>query len=181
WAVYTNNDYSKLLDWNPVLSAQTLKESQVKGLYTLPDLRDEFLERLPKAYQIPPVSNELMQPMDSTVQHQFTVYSTTSGKLCGVRKGWALAKGRVTKRNVFVLKNSARSYFFSTAIEYRGDLSDMMMAKDPLDKTNYSDSGFNVCVTTSDLSKGEYWAGILLQTWDGLYYYIQAPDKIIVK
>ncbi len=181
WAVYSNNDYSKLMDWNPALSAETLRQSQVKDVYVLPDLRDEFLKRVPDAYQLPAISAEQIIPADSTVKYQIIIHTTKDGLRCGTRKGWALAKGKVTKRNLFVLKDSVKSYFFSTAIEYRGDLSEMMMALDPSDKTNYSDSGFNVCVATSGLSKGTYDVGVLLETWDRFYYYIPAHMSIIVK
>jgi hypothetical protein len=181
WAVYSSNDYSKLMDWNPALSAETLRQSQVKDAYVLPDLRDDFLKRVPDAYQLPPISAEQIIPADSTVKYQIIIHTTKDGLRCGTRKGWALAKGKVTKRNLFVLKDSVKSYFFSTAIEYRGDLSEMMMALDPLDKTNYSDSGFNVSVSISGLTKGEYEVGVLLETWDQFLYYIPTPEKIVVK
>jgi hypothetical protein len=180
WAVYFYDDYSKIVDWNPMLSAETLKESQKKSVYILPDLRDEYLNRLPEAFQLPAFQDELLVPADSTIKYRFKIQKTKDGLWCGTRRAWALAKGKVTKRNLFVLRNSTRSYFFSTSIEYRGDLSEMMNALDAGDKTNYSDSGFNVRVSISGLAKGEYEVGILLETWDQSLYYIPTPEKIVV-
>ncbi len=181
WAVHSNNDYSKLVDWNPTLSAQELIESQEKGIYILPDLTDEYLRRAPQAKELIYDSWASVIPADSTVKYEFTLQPTKKGDVYGIRRGWALAKMKTTKRNIFVLKSGSKSYFFSISVDYRDDLSAMMNQQNPEDKTNYSESGFNFSLKTDQLDKGEYKAGIVMETWDNFRFYIPAQSKVIVK
>ncbi|MFN0200615.1 MAG: hypothetical protein ACKVTZ_03800 [Bacteroidia bacterium] len=181
WAVYSHNDYTKILDGNPALSALTLKESKSKDVYVLPDLTDKYLRLAIPARQLINVPWENFSLMDTTVKYNFLIQSTSNNDTYAVRGGWALKKGKTTKRNFLILTSSFATYYFSTAIDYRDDLTEMMKMLDPEDQTIYTDSGFNFSIKTSQLLKGEYEAGIVLETWDRFYYYLPSPNKVIVE
>lgn len=180
WAVYAKNDYSKLVDWNPESSALVLRESHNRGIYTLPDLQDEYIRRTPGSKELPLISWDSLQPADSTVFYDFNVLSTKNQDVIAIRKGWALVKGKATRMNFFLLKSDTKTYFFSTVGEYRADITEYMKKKDPKDKTNYNDCGFNGSIQMDQLAKGTYEAGVVVQNWDGSNYYIRIDRKTIV-
>ena len=182
WAIFQNNDYGQIKDWNPEMSARALKEAESKNIFKMPDLRDEYILRTPLS---PGVSDELnswnnVANADSTVVHKFEVLTSSNGTRFAIRKGWALRKGASTRRNFFVFRSATKTYFFVTQTNWRSDISESIHAQNPNDKINYDECGFNVGISSKQLEKGEYELGVVVQSWDGSSFYIPANKKIVI-
>jgi len=177
--VYTNHDYSRLVDGDPALSAKTLLESESKGVYLLPDLSDRYVKQAPLRKELKKFSWPRKELRDSTIKYEIDLRSTKNGDYYCVRDGWAVVKGKELRRVLIVLKSGDEKHVFSTHNEYRHDITELMKKTDSADTINYDNCGFSFLIRTDRFRPGQYELGLLIETKDSLNYHVPAKQIIL--